>query len=47
MFSQPAIPLRSGAVPQFSSSLPPLLQFDSCAFWSLTMPPRLSFCRIC
>ena len=40
------MPLRSGAGPQFSSSGAPLLQFDSCAFWSLTMPPRFSFSRI-
>ncbi len=37
------MPVMSGAVPQLSSSAPPLEQFDSSAFWSLTRPPRLSF----
>ncbi|COX24313.1 Uncharacterised protein [Mycobacterium tuberculosis] len=46
MLSQPVMPLRSGAVPQLSSCAAPSLQFDSCAFWALTMPPRFSCSRI-
>ena len=40
------MPLMSGAVPQFSSCCAPLVQFDSCAFCSLTRPPRFSFCEL-
>ncbi|COX66680.1 Uncharacterised protein [Mycobacterium tuberculosis] len=33
-------------MPQLSSCAAPSLQFDSCAFWALTMPPRFSCSRI-